>query len=333
MDSGIILPSKPKVIKEEGNLGIYEIENLYPGYGQTLGNSLRRVILSSLVGTAITSLKIDGVKHEFSTIPGIKEDVINLIFNLKQIRFRLNTNEPQTIKLKVKGPRVVTAADLELPGQVEVINPESIIANLADKNASLELELTIARGHGYLPKEVQTQDRGKEIGTIFLDATFTPIRRASYEVENMRVGDRTDYNRLRLQIETDGTIEPRRALERSVEIMIGQLKAVVGFREENEADNDLPPVGAAASNDSGTSVREAGPAKGATVSADDAKLKIEELGLSTRVVNALADGGVRTLGGLLRKKGDDLLAMGGLGDRAIREIKEILAKRGLALKE
>ncbi len=326
----IILPSKPKIIKEEGNLGIYEIENLYPGYGQTLGNSLRRVILSSLVGTAIIKLKIAGADHEFSTITGVKEDVIALIFNLKQIRFRLTTNESQEVRLKAKGPAEVTAAHLEMPGQVEVTNPEAIIAHLADKQSSLELEMTIARGHGYLPKEAVRQMTGEVgSGTIFLDATFTPIRRASYEVENMRVGDRTDYNRLRLHIETDGTMTPRQALERAVEIMIEQLRSIVGFREP-ETVLESAVSRATAVEPSMPSDKTGG---SNTISAVDAKLKIEELGFSTRVVNALADGGIRTLGGLLRKKESDLLELGGLGDRAIKEIKDTLARRQLILKE
>ncbi len=194
-DFTIILPSKPKVISEEGVNGVYEIDGLYPGYGHTLGNSLRRIILSSLPGVAITSVKIAGVSHEFSVIDGVKEDVITILLNLKKIRLRFATDEPETITLKVKGEKVVTAADLVLPGQVEVLNPDQIIATLTAKNAELEIELKAEKGLGFVPKEALEKNR-VDIGSIALDGIFTPIRRVSCEVENMRVGDRTDFNKL-----------------------------------------------------------------------------------------------------------------------------------------
>jgi len=196
LDSTIVLPSKPKIVMEEGFSGIYEIEGLYPGYGHTLGNSLRRIILSSLRGAAITSVKIDGISHEFSTIDGVKEDVITLLLNLKRVRIAVTTDEPQMLTLKAKGITEVTAASIEAPGQVTILNPELHIAELTQKNASLSMELSVRKGLGYVPKEAMHRDR-VEIGTIALDAIFTPIRRVNYEVENMRVGDRTDFNRLR----------------------------------------------------------------------------------------------------------------------------------------
>src|SRR3989344_1989517 len=187
IDSTIILPSKPRVISEDAFKGVYETEGLYPGYGHTLGNSLRRIILSSLVGTAITSLKIEGATHEFATIPGLKEDVIMLILNLKKVRFQLNSDEPQKITINVKGAQEVTAKDIVAGGQVNIINPDQYLATVTDKKGVLKLELTIEKGMGYLSKEVVREGRN-EIGLIFLDAVFTPIRRVSYEVENMRVG-------------------------------------------------------------------------------------------------------------------------------------------------
>src|SRR3989338_1437540 len=210
-DYHIALPSKPRVASESERSGPYEIDGLYPGYGYTLGNSLRRIILSSLPGAAVTHVKIPGVAHEFSTIEGVKEDFLTI----RKIRLKILTDEAQTITLSAKGPRTITAGDLKLPGQVEILNPESHIAELTGK-ATLELELRAERGLGYIPKEAHQKER-VDIGTIALDAIFSPIRRVNYEVENMRVGDRTDFNRLRILIETDGTIAPREALERAIE--------------------------------------------------------------------------------------------------------------------
>ncbi|MEK7148104.1 MAG: DNA-directed RNA polymerase subunit alpha, partial [Patescibacteria group bacterium] len=219
------------MISEEGDSGVFEIEGLYPGYGHTLGNSLRRIILSSLPGVAITSVKITGVSHEFSTIDGIKEDVVTILLNLKKVRMRFSTDEPQTLTLKIKGEKVVKASDLEVPGQVEILTPDEVIATLTSKNASLEMEIRAEKGLGFMPKEMIDKSR-VEIGSIALDGIFTPIRRASYEVENMRVGDRTDFNKLKVFIETDGTLTPTAALSTSIEIMINQLKAIIGFKED-----------------------------------------------------------------------------------------------------
>jgi len=226
-----ILPSKPRIVKEEGFIGVYEIDGLYPGYGHTLGNSLRRIILSSLPGAAITKVKIEGVGHEFSVINGVKEDVINILLNLKKIRFVLHGSEAQTITLKIKGAKNVTAKDIECPSQVEIINTDSYICSISDKNAELNMDITIEKGLGYVSRDSLHKDKA-EIGVITLDARFTPIVKANYEVENMRVGDRTDFNRIKFHIETDGTIKPAEALQKSIVIMIDQLKAIIGFKEE-----------------------------------------------------------------------------------------------------
>lgn len=320
LDYNISLPSKPNVISEDGVKGIYEIEGLYPGYGHTLGNSLRRIVLSSLLGAAITTVKIDGVPHEFSTIDGIKEDVITILLNLKKARFKLATMEPQTATISIKGVKNVTAGDIKVPGQVEVLNPELPIATLTDKNASLSVEITIAKGFGYVSKEVH-QNEKVDIGTIAVDAIFTPIRRVNYEVDNMRVGDRTDYNRLRITIETDGTITPRRALEASIEIMINQLKAVVGFKEETKEDL----VEAREEKEEKSSAREA-------VDNEFLKTRIEQLNLSARTANALSHASIRTVGGLARKTEEDLLEVDGLGDKGIQEIKRVLQGHSITLR-
>src|SRR5579872_5083470 len=231
IEYSITLPSKPKPVSEGETEGVYEIDGLYPGYGHTLGNSLRRIILSSLPGAAITSIKIEGVDHEFTTMPGLREDVVTLLLNLKKLRFEVLTAEPQKVSLSIKGPKKVTGADLKLPGQVRLLNPNSYLCELTDKTG-IEAEMTVERGLGYVPREALKKERS-EIGEISVDAIFSPIRRVNYEVENMRVGDRTDFNRLRIAIETDGTLTPRAALEQAIEIMITQLKAVVGFKEES----------------------------------------------------------------------------------------------------
>ncbi len=314
----IILPSKPKIIKEDNSSGVYEIDGLYPGYGHTLGNSLRRIILSSIPGASITALSIDGVKHEFSTIDGIKEDVISIILNLKKTRFKLHGDDAQKATLHIKGAKIITAKDISLPSQLEVMNTDQYICESTTKELDIAIEITVEKGLGYVPREILQKEKA-DIGTIFLDASFTPIRRASYEVENMRVGDRTDHNRLRVTIETDGTISPHDALESSIQTMITQLQSIVGFRE---TVIDYPNKG----------VIEAPVAQVSEDETDASKVKIEDLGLSTRTENALVSAGIRTAGGLARKAQEDLLAVDGLGEKGISEIKKALDGLGLELK-
>ena len=315
----IILPSKPRIVKEDAVSGVYEIDGLYPGYGHTLGNSLRRIILSSIPGASITSLSIDGVKHEFSAIDGIKEDVIAIILNLKKTRFKLHGDDAQKATLHIKGAKTVSASDITLPTQLEVMNKDQYICESTAKDVDLAIEITVEKGLGYVPREVLLKDEA-DIGTIVLDASFTPIRRASYEVENMRVGDRTDHNRLRVAIETDGTITPREVLESSIHTMITQLQSIVGFRAEVV---DLPKEAKQAPIvDSSDSLD----------LTDASKVKIEDLGLSTRTENALVAASIRTAGGLTRKSEEDLLATDGLGEKGITEIKKALSDLGLTLK-
>ncbi len=309
MEYHITLPSKPRVVSEENTQGIYEIDSLYPGYGHTLGNSLRRIILSSLPGAAVTQVKIDGVPHEFATIEGVRETVMEILMNLKRVHFVLHGDEPQTIRLSAKGAVEATAKDFDLPTQVEIKNPDQHIADLSGK-ASLEFEATIERGLGYVSREVLTKEK-VDIGTIALDATFTPIRRVNYEVENMRVGDRTDFNRLRVLIETNGTIAPREALEQSIEIMIHQLRAIVGFQE----DSSIPEEAASTAE-----------------SPDPAKTKIADLELSARVVSALEEAGIKSVAGLARKSANTLKEIDGIGEKALGEISAALARFGLGLK-
>ena len=330
IDLNIIMPSKPRIISEEGNKGIYEIEGLYPGYGQTLGNSLRRIILSSMIGTAITMLKIEGAPHEFTTLKGVKEDIIMIILNFKKIHFKLASDEPQVATISIKGAKTVTAGDIETGGQVEVVNSDQVIATLTEKGAEFKAELTLERGIGYVPKEVLQNTRPPSIGTIILDASFTPIRRVSYEVENMRVSDRTDYNRLRLTIETDGSVSPHSALEKSIEIMINQLKAIIGFKEPEspEAEVEIPTkkIDKIAKSAETDGVVEA-------LDNDFLKTRIEDLDFSSRVAKALAGASIRTAGGLSRKREADLSEIDGLGEKGIKEIKEVLGRNGVTLKD
>lgn len=314
----IVLPSKPRVIKEEGNTGSYEIDGLYPGYGHTLGNSLRRIVLSSLSGAAITGVKITGAPHEFTTLEGVKEDVMTLLLNLKRVRFGMATEEPQTITLRVKGPQEVTAASFECPGQVSVLTPDAHLASLSGKASSLELEARVERGLGFVPKETLQKER-VEVGVIAVDAVFTPVRRVNYEVENMRVGDRTDFNRLRFFIETDGTLTPREALEKAVQIMLEQLRAIVGWRAEEEAAP--APEKAAAPKE---------PRR--DIDPEILKTRIETLDLSPRVKIALSNAGIRTMGGLVRKKEEDILDVDGLGSKGVQEVKKLLGNFGIVLK-
>ncbi len=322
-DLNIILPSKLSIVSEVDTKGVYEIDGLYPGYGHTLGNSLRRIILSSLSGSAITSLKIEGADHEFTVLDGVKEDVITILLHLKQVRFRLLTDEPQTVKLSIKGPKLVTAGDIEVSGQVEILNKDAYIAEVTTKSA-LNIEMTIQKGLGFVSKDVHQKEKN-DVGVISVDAIFTPIRRVAYEVENMRVGDKTNHNRLRMTIETDGTLSPREALEKAIVIMVEQLQAIVGF---TVVKNILPI------NDTEEKVfedKDENKEEGNEFT-DILKTRIDTLDLSTRTLNALTGANIRTIGGVARKRKEDLLEIDGIGDKGIQEIKKVLGGYGITLK-
>jgi len=305
----IPLPVQPKIIEKKGNKTIFQIEGLYPGYGVTLGNSLRRVLLSSLEGAAITQIKIKGVQHEFSTIPGILEDVITIMLNLKQLRFRLFSNEPQRATLKVKGEKEVKASDFKLPSQVELINKNAHIATLTAKLAEIEIEMQIEKGIGYSPKESRRKEK-LGIGEIPLDAIFTPVKRVSYRTENMRVGERTDFDRLFLEIETDGTIFPEDALHRASEILVKHFSLVAESFKKIEKPKEEKAV---------------------VAKEDVLKMKVEDLKFSTRTLNALIKNNIKTLGGVARKSEESLLELEGMGEKGVKEIKRKLKKFHLEL--
>lgn len=321
MEYHITLPSKPRVVSENESQGTYEIDALYPGYGHTLGNSLRRIILSSLHGAAITSVKIEGAPHEFATLEGVHETVMEIILNLKRVHFVLHGDDSQTIAISVKGGKSVTAGDFNLPSQVEIVNPKQHIADISDK-VSFELEATIERGLGYVPREAIAKEK-VDIGTIALDATFTPIRRVNYEVENMRVGDRTDFNRLHILIETNGAITPKNALEQSIEIMINQLKSIIGFQEEELIAPTTSEEVAEEVADTNTKETE---------EKDTSKMKVDDMNISSRVATALSEAGIRSAAGLARKTPTVLKDIDGIGDKAVKEISSALSEVGLSLK-
>ncbi len=327
--TSIVLPSKFKIISETKTSGVYEIEGLAPGYGHTLGNSLRRIILSSIPGTGIISFKIHGALHEFDSVSGIQQDVLTMILNLKRARFHLIGDEPQTITLVSTKPGVVTAGEFTTNGVAEVLTPDQPIAEITDKNGRLEIDITLAKGLGMIPRELLVKEKA-EVGHIVMDAVFTPIVKAHYEVENMRVGDRTDYNRLRVMIDTDGSQSPSAILSQSVRIMLDQFKAILDLKEfiVPEIVTEKMSIAQPESDDSADVSAES-----SVDMTDVLKTRIDSIQLSTRTLNALSEAGIRTVGGLIQKTEKDLLDLDGFGEKGLKELKEVLTDFGLALKK
>lgn len=234
-------PQAPKYTAISPNHGKFEILGCYPGYGTTLGNALRRVLLSSLEGAAAKSVKIKGVSHEFSTISGVMEDVVQIILNLKQVRFRLYGEDAVKVTLKNKGEGTVTAAAIKTTANVEIVNPDQLIATVTDKKTELEIEIEIDKGIGYVPVEVREREE-REIGAIAIDAIYTPVKRVNYTVENMRVGKRTDYDKVTLEIVTDGSLPPSAAFEKSVEILVAQFSSLIGLAPGEATIHDQEAV-------------------------------------------------------------------------------------------
>jgi DNA-directed RNA polymerase subunit alpha len=326
----IPLPLPPKVIQKnlpagrQGKVAVFEVEALYPGYGVTIGNALRRVLLSSLQGAAVTEVKIKGVPHEFSTIPGVLEDTIMMLLNIKNLRFKIFSAEGGSAsggegvlvkaQLKVKGEGEVKGSDFKCPSQIKLINPDLHIATITDKKTELDIEINIEKGIGYVPKDQIKGRLGKaEIGAIAVDAIFTPIRNVNFQVENMRVGDRTDFDKLSLEIETDGTIAPEEAFFEACDILIKHFNIIF----EGKAGKE----------------KEEKPAEKAPEAAEDVtKLAVEDLKLTGRTLNALLNNGIKTVGGIVRKSEKSISELDGMGDKAISEIKRKIKKLGLELK-
>ena len=220
-----ILVGEPKFVQHEKNKAVFEISPLFAGYGVTLGNSLRRVLLSSMEGAAAVKIKIDGVPHEFTTVNGVLEDVVDIILNLKKVRFKLSGLDSAKVTLNAKGEKEIKAGDLKAPTGVEIVNPDQIIATITDKKAELNMEIEVEKGIGYMPVE-QRQKEKLSVGEIAIDAIFNPVKKVGFRVENIRVGERTDFNKLFVDIETDGSISPQEALKRAIGILMEQFKAV-----------------------------------------------------------------------------------------------------------
>jgi DNA-directed RNA polymerase subunit alpha len=315
----ISLPLPPKIIKKGKNQVAFEIENLYPGYGATIGNALRRVLLSSLEGVAVTEVKIKGVSHEFSTIPGVLEDVIMILLNLKNLRFKIYEGDVQKVNLNVNGEKDVKGSDFKLSPQVELANPDIHIATITDKKTELSIEIQIEKGIGYEPRDQRKSKKGagptqtkSEIGAISLDAIFTPIKNVNFQVENMRVGDRTDFDKLSIEIETDGTVTPEEAFFEACDILIKHFNIIFESKSEKEEPKEKKQK------------EEEGQ--------DISKMNVEDLKLTGRTLNALLKNNIKTVGGILRKSEESLKNLDGMGDKAITEIKRKLKKLGLEIK-
>src|SRR5213596_4102214 len=312
----------PKIVHEEidENRGVFVIEPLDRGFGYTFGNSLRRVLLSSLEGAAVTSVKIEGVAHEFTTLPGVREDVTDVILNLKQLVCILHGESPEIeVRLTAKGEGTITAADIEAPADLEILNPDLEIANLSSKGR-LEITLTIGRGRGYLPAE-GNRGQSHTIGVIPVDSMFSPIRRVAYDVEAARVGQRTDYDKLILDVTTNGSIDPKDAIAEGAEILIRQL-AIFTDLEKMEGFGES----AATNGDGGVD------GAGVSLAGGMENFPIEELELGVRSYNCLKRVGIETIGDLVTKTEGELAAIPNFGKKSIEEVKETLQAHGLNLR-
>lgn len=327
----ISLPGKPKYIPVDENTGKIIIEGCHPGYGTTLGNALRRVILSSLEGAAISSVKIKGASHEFIAMDGILEDVVQIILNLKKVRFKMHSDEPVKVNLKYKGEGKVTAGKIKCPSDVEVINKDQLIATATNKKAELELEMEVTKGLGYVPVEQQIREE-KTIGVIAIDAIYTPVRRVNYQVENMRVGKRTDYNKITLEIVTDGTIDPKEAYMQAARILVDQFSLLVDFSPEKGIEEEAAKK-AAAGPEKAVQKEEAGKKK-AKDEVDPLEIKVADLkNISTRTLNVFEASKIKKVKDILRYSEDELKKIEGMGDKGIKEIRKSIGEFGFTLKQ
>ncbi len=308
----LIRPKRLEVDKETATpfFGKFVAEPLERGFGITIGNSLRRVLLSSLQGAAITSVKIDGVLHEFSTLPGVKEDVTEIILNLKEVRLKLHTEGPKTIRLKMEGPKELKAGDFATGDSVEVLNPEHHIATLT-RDGKINMEMTVKMGRGYVPAE-RNKDESQPIGTVPLDAIFSPIRKVNYTVTNARVGQITDYDKLTLEVWTDGSLSPEEAVAYAAKIMKDQISIFITF-------------------DEGTEEAAAGEKEEIEGLNENLFRSVDELELSVRSANCLKHANIKLIGDLVQKTEAEILATKNFGRKSLNEIKEILSEMGLSL--
>lgn len=299
---------KIEVVQAAENYGRFKIEPLDPGYGHTLGNALRRVLLSSIPGSAITKIKIDGVFHEFSTITGVKEDVTEIVLNIKGIRLRSYAERPVKVLLTKQGPGIVRAADIDAPSNVELVNPNHYICTLDSDTAQIEIEMTVERGRGYLPAD---QRDALPIGEIPVDAIFTPVPKVNYVVENTRIGQATDFDRLLIEIWTDGTIKAGDALSHAAQVLVQYSQTIADFNRLTSDQDQLATV-----------------SNGLTIPADIYDTPIEELDLSTRTYNCLKRADITKVGQVLEMDEKALLSVRNLGQKSMEEIRDKLIERG-----
>lgn len=298
-------PTLAQVEEHSATSASFIIEPLHTGYGMTLGNSLRRVLLSSIAGSAIVAFKIEGITHEFTTVPGVKEDVVDIMLNLKNVRFKLHSDEPQTIRLEKKSSGVITAKDIKTNADVDVVNPKAVIATIDDPKAGIVMDIVVDGGRGYRTIEESSEKR-EYSDMIAVDALFSPVLRVRYKVENTRVGQSTDLDKLVLTVDTDGSLSPKEAFEEAAAILVNQYTALAG-----------------------STTVQAGPAVGVNLESDDgAELMtpIEDLNLSARTTNALINNDIRTINDLVTLNDTDLRELKGFGSKALDEVKEKLAE-------
>lgn len=322
----ISLPKKPKYTQVDENSGRFVIEGCYPGYGTTLGNALRRVLLSSLEGSAINSVKIKGASHEFSTMDGVLEDVIQIIMNLKQVRIKMDGDEPVKVSLKKKGEGVVTAAEIECPSGVEVVNTDQIIATLTSKSTEIEMEMEVSKGLGYVVADQREGDE-KELGVISIDSIYTPVKRVNYEIENMRVGKRTDYDKITLDIITDGTSTPEEVFYAASKILVDQFSAILSLEEEvvqEEVVEEEKPEKETEEEMEADEVEEQ----------DPMEMNVSDLkGVSKRTINALESNKISIVKDVVKMTDDELVELEGMGEKGVKEIKKAVGIYGLTLKK
>lgn len=308
MSNHIILPKSPVLVQEiSPSQAIYAIEPLNPGYGVTIANSLRRVMLSSLEGVAVTKYSIKGVSHEFTTIPNVLEDILDITLNIKALRFDAVIDAPTLITLKAQGSKVVTGADLKLPGGVTVVNPEAPILTLTSKDAKIEMELVIEKGFGFR-KDIEQNIQG-EVGIIAVDSIFTPVIRVSYDVEDTRVGDKTNYNRVVFNIKTDGTITPLEVIQKSASILVEQFNALTSAGAQVEEVKEEKPA----------------------LDIETSSIKIATLDLSQRTIKALETSGIKNIAQLAQFTQEDLLAIKGVSTSALKKLVDQIAKYDITL--
>lgn len=296
-----------KTVNEDGNKATFAIEPLHSGYGMTLGNSLRRVILSSLSGAAVTAVKIDTVAHEFSVIEGVKEDVVEIILNLKRLRFRVYSDEPQFLILTANGQGEVTAAQIKTTSDVEIVNPDQVIATLDNAKTKIGMEIKVEKGRGYVPVENREAEK-LEVGMIAVDALYSPVQRVRYNVENTRVGQMTDLDRLVMEIETDGTITPQDAIRQAAELLVEHFHVIAGN-----------PVGVTTA----AAVEE-------RIETGASKISIEEINLTPRTTNALINNDIKSVKDLMKLSDQELRELKGFGSKAYEEVKDKITELGFA---